>query len=269
VGGATASLVSGVKVLRVFSLDNRVWSIFQKAQALHELTQNLQALLANANLQESQLDELARAFAEAVNEDDFAEIIRRDALLRMQRASVVSDPLQDFATGIMSGRVVLMFSRPLILSEASRTGEFAKSWIDSLRGIRSFLKTPSPTEAYTTGWRVVPSSLSAKTAADLYQRSSIAFARSLAAARSATAAIAVRRLISDRPPASPAPGVVSDVVARWEDPFTGEPLRAVTNDKAIAIYSVGEDLRDDMGDVGSHLFNRSRDVGVRLVIRTP
>src|SRR5262249_39096223 len=46
------------------------------------------------------------------------------------------------------------------------------------------------------------------------------------------------------------------------DPYTGKPLLLGRHEEGIVIYSVGEDGRDDVGDVGPVSAGRPADVGL-------
>jgi hypothetical protein len=48
------------------------------------------------------------------------------------------------------------------------------------------------------------------------------------------------------------------------DPFDGKPLRYLRLDDGAVVYSVGENLRDDSGELTVPDFGRPFDVGVQL-----
>jgi hypothetical protein len=48
------------------------------------------------------------------------------------------------------------------------------------------------------------------------------------------------------------------------DPYTGKPLLLGRHAEGIVVYSVGEDGRDDGGDVGPVAAGKPADVGLRL-----
>jgi hypothetical protein len=259
---ATESVVSGLRMLRLFGLGNGVQYVFQRAHSLHEMVLDAEALFASKDLELQHLAMLSDAFEEAVVDADIREAIRRDALLRMRRAVVVTWPFGDERPTLSTTPWLLAVRRPAVLRQGAHIGRIASELINEFdhAGSAALMRRLAVRPPGALG---VPVSLSARKAAEDYERAAITIMRSIAVIRCVQVAIDGLRSVLEDPTLDIIPQFVAATL-NWRDPFTGNPLMAAAGDGIISIYSVGEDLEDQGGELRSLLPSQGRDVGIQI-----
>lgn len=258
---AVASLVVRVKAQRAYDAEGSWFAAFTKARELSDVVVDVGMLLSQTTPSEASLVRLDEALAAAYGDDDLATLVQ----------SEIRRPVANLEA-IGSGRRVTVgvrgvFVRPALrrmsvvgMRTASEVMAAAQlPWPERLHAVDRLQDRRSRVVSGIASafvWQPIPGGWSiarpARTFAPI-------LGSTLAGISSARVAIAVERYRRTQGSIPEGVDALGLAAADYMDPFTGAPLRYLRSDEGYAIYSIGENLKDDAGD-----FTGARDVGVRV-----
>ena len=125
-----------------------------------------------------------------------------------------------------------------------------KPWPDKLSALLTFARTHPPPDNPPRGR--LDAGYYGRHLPNMAADSAVSAGRTLAHLRSARVIVAIERFRREhdgRPPASLSELVPTYLAELPQDPFTGKPLIFVSDTSRLAVYSAGQDGKDDGGDV--------------------
>lgn len=204
--------------------------------------QAIVAVLERSSLTAEQRDQLDAALAESESADGFIQALVSERIFGLAwfRADVFGGPL----LSILARQAKLDACDYLdLIDEMSRLSTIPRHAANDKLDLLTKRKI-GPIASMT-----VQALMSARNAYD----------RAIAKTRCVRLLNALQRAFPNGIPANPPLSELPGDADSRHDPFTGKPLLIIATNKAVVVYSVGENGKDDSGSI-----DNSKDVGVRI-----